>query len=68
MCCSLSSHEKNDSIEPDLANGTTAGALVNMKHLLEKSEAAADRKNYGLISLDLLEAPQVWMQQADTLL
>ena len=51
-------------IEPDLANGTTAGTSVNIKHLpreeKENGEAtAAGEKSFGLISLDLLEAPQV---------
>lgn len=64
-------------IEPDLVNETTAGALVNIKHLLEKpppqknseaAAAAARRKGCRLISLDLFEVPQVWMQQAATLL
>lgn len=57
------------NIEPDLANGTTAATLVNIKHLPENSEAnSAGKGSHGLISLDLFEVPQVWMQQADTLL
>ena len=56
-------------IEPDLANGTTAGTLAHIKHLLAKSEAAAaGGKSYRLISPDLFAGPQVWMQEADTLL
>lgn len=56
-------------IEPDLANRTLFGTLVLIKHLLVKSEAtAAGRKCYRLISPDPFEVPQVWMQQADTLL